>query len=38
MKFKDINPTVIELAPPYVFYRARLVWHRSTVNAARRGA
>ena len=30
MKFKDINPTVIELAPLYVFYRTQLVTPRAT--------
>ena len=30
MKFKDLNPTVIELAAPYIFYRAQLIRPRTT--------
>lgn len=30
MKFKDLNPTVIELAAPYVFYRTQLIRPRAT--------
>lgn len=30
MKFKDLNPTVIELAAPYVFYRTQLIRPRVT--------
>lgn len=30
MKFKDINPSVIELAAPYVFYRVQLIRSRVT--------
>lgn len=30
MKFKDLNPTVIELAAPYVFYRVQLIRSRAT--------
>jgi hypothetical protein len=30
MKFKDINPSVIELAAPHVFYRVQLIRPRAT--------
>lgn len=30
MKFKDLNPSVIELAAPYVFYRVQLIRSRAT--------
>jgi hypothetical protein len=29
MKFKDLNPTVIELAPPHVFFRTQLIRSRA---------
>jgi hypothetical protein len=29
MKFKDLNPTVIELPSPYVFYRTQLIRPRA---------
>jgi hypothetical protein len=30
MKFKDLNPTIIELAAPYIFHRIQLVRSRTT--------
>ena len=30
MKFKDLNPTIIELPAPYVFHRVQLIRSRAT--------
>jgi len=30
MKFKDLNPTIIELAAPYIFHRIQLIRSRTT--------